>query len=67
MPTDFVNLVAAEISHSVEVAVECWLAQVEHALTDRNLTSLGRLQAVHEVLDDYKRLTGKEQLKSTRI
>lgn len=67
MPTDFVKVVAAEMAHGVEVAVERWLAQVELALTDRELTSLGRLNAVHEVLQDYKRLTGKVQLKSTRI
>jgi hypothetical protein len=67
MPTDFVEAVASEMAHGVEVAVERWLAQIELALTDRELTSLGRLNAVHEVLQDYKRLTGKAQLKSTRI
>jgi hypothetical protein len=67
MPTDFVEVVAAEMAHGVEIAVELWLAQIERALTDRELTSLGRLSAVHEVLQDYKRLTGKAQLKSTRI
>jgi hypothetical protein len=67
MPTDFAEAVAAEMAHGVEIAVERWLTQVELALTDRELTSLGRLNAVHEVLRDYKRLTGKEQLKSTRI
>ena len=67
MPTDFVDAVAAEMAHGVEAAVEHWLAQVELALTDRHLTTLGRVNAVHEVLQDYKLLTGKVQLKSTRI
>ena len=67
LATDFVNVVATEMSHGVELAVERWLAQVERALTDRHLTTLGRLNAVQEVLQDYKRLTGKEQLKSIRI
>lgn len=67
VPTDFVEIVAAEMAHGVEIAVERWLAQIELALTDRQLTSLGRLHAVHEILQDYKRLTGKVQLKSTRI
>jgi hypothetical protein len=67
VPSNFVEVVAAEMAHGVEAAVERWLAQVELALTDRQLTSLGRLNAVHEVLQDYKRLTGKVQLKSTRI
>jgi hypothetical protein len=51
----------------VEAAVERWLAQIERALKDRELTTLGRLNAVQEILHDYKRLTGKEQLKSTQI
>jgi hypothetical protein len=67
LPTDFVSLVATEMVRGVEAAVETWLVQVELALTDRHLTSLGRLNAVHEVLENYKRCTGKVQLKSTRI
>jgi len=67
LATDFVNVVAAEMARGVEIAVECWLAQIERALTDRHLTTVGRLNAVREILQDYKRLTGKVQLKSTRI
>jgi hypothetical protein len=67
VPTDFVNIVAAEMAHGVEVAVEYWLAQVELAITDRRLTTLGRMHAVQEILQDYKRSTGKAQLKSTQI
>jgi len=59
---DLVNLLAAEMASGVERAVECWLAQVEHALTDRQLTTLGRLNAVREILDRYKSLTGKTRL-----
>jgi hypothetical protein len=67
VPTDFVNIVASEMAHGVEAAVEQWLAQIELALTDRHLTTLGRLSAAHQVLEDYKRLTGKVLIKSTRI
>ena len=52
LPTEFVSLVATEMVRGVEAAVETWLAQVELALTDRHLTSLGRLNAVHEVLEN---------------
>jgi hypothetical protein len=38
------------------------MSQIEHALTDVHLTSLGRLNAVREILDEYKHLTGKVQL-----
>ena len=59
---DLVSLLAAEMACGVERAVECWLAQVERALTDSQLTTLGRLNAVREILDRYKSLTGKTQL-----
>ncbi len=62
LATDFINVVASEMAHGVEAAVERWLAQIDRALTDRHLTTLGRLNAVQEILQDYKRLTGKVQL-----
>ena len=62
MATDLVDVIAAEMAVGVDRAVECWMSEIEQALTDVNLTSLGRLNAVREVLDDYKLLTGKAQL-----
>jgi hypothetical protein len=64
---DFVDAVAGEMAHGVEAAVERWLSRIEQALTARELTTLGRLNAVQEVLHEYKSLTGKKDLKSTRI
>jgi hypothetical protein len=51
------------MSIGVERAVECWMSEIEQAVTDVNLTSLGRLNAVCEILNEYKELTGKAQLK----
>ena len=59
---NFVRAVAAEMASGVESAVECWLAQVDHALEDGRLTTLGRVNAVKEIVDRYKRLTGKKRL-----
>jgi len=50
----------------VETAVECWMSQIDKALTDVHLTTLGRLNAVSEILDKYKRLTGKSELACRR-
>ena len=66
IPADIVNLIASEMASGVERAVECWMAQVEQALTDARLTSLGRLNAVNEIVRDYKRLTGKSALNGER-
>ena len=60
--SNFVDAVAREMASGVETAVECWMAQIDEALTDLHLTSLGRLNAVTQILANYKRLTGKEHL-----
>jgi hypothetical protein len=60
---DFVNAVAAEMVTCVDKAVECWMAEFESALENPRLTTLGRLQAMGEVLARYKHLTGKTQLR----
>jgi hypothetical protein len=59
---DFISAVANELMLGIDSAVECWMAKIEEALTDSRLTTLGRLNAVHEVLEDYKCLTGKAHL-----
>ena len=60
--SNFVDAVAREMACGVETAVESWMAQIEDAMTDLRLTTLGRLNAVTQILANYKRLTGKEQL-----
>lgn len=67
IPTDLVDAIAGEMAVGVDRAVECWMSEIDQALTDSHLTSLGRLNAVREIVDEYKRLTGKVQLKSRNI
>ena len=62
----FVSAIAAEVASGVEAAVECWMAQVERALKDTQLTTLGRVYAVKAIIEKYKRLTGKEHLLGRR-
>ena len=63
---DLVRAVAGEMAIGVETAVDCWLSQIDQALSDVHLTTLGRLNAVREILDKYKRLTGKSDLACRR-
>ena len=63
IPGDIVSVVAAEIASSVDTAVEFWMAQVECALHDDRLTTLGRMNAAQAVLESYKHLTGKAELR----
>jgi hypothetical protein len=38
------------------------MAEIDQAFQDTKLTTLGRMNAVKDVLEKYKRLTGKQQL-----
>ena len=60
------RVLVSEIGRGVDRAVEHWMAQIEQALTDVSLTSLGRLNAVKEIVQDYKSITGKAQLYSCK-
>lgn len=62
VPPEFVSVVAGEIANGVETAVESWMAQIDGALQDDRLTTLGRMHAVQEILAKYKQLTGKREL-----
>jgi hypothetical protein len=64
--TPLIDAVASEMASRIDVAVECWMAEIERALRSLELTSLGRLHAVHEILENYKRLTGKTELEGRR-
>ncbi len=63
---ELVRVIAEEMAYGVETAVECWMTQIELALADTRLTTLGRLQAVREVVENYKHLTGKVQFDCRR-
>jgi hypothetical protein len=61
----FVSLLASEMNAAVEHSLECWMAEIDHALTDTRLTTLGRLHAVESILQQYKTLVGKTAISGT--
>jgi len=63
---ELIEVIAEEMAHGVETAVECWMTQIELALTDVQLTTQGRLNAVREIVDSYKHLTGKAEFNCHR-
>ena len=63
---DLVRVIAEEMAYGVETAVEHWMSQIDMALTDIHLTTLGRLNAVREIVESYKHLTGKVRLDCNR-
>jgi hypothetical protein len=59
---DILSGMVEELASGVDRAVECWIAQVEQILSDSHLTTLGRMYAIRELVERYKRLTGKDRL-----
>ncbi len=59
---DFVQMIASEMSNCVDRAVERWMAEFDSVLNNPRLTTLGRLQAVRELVARYKNVTGKSEL-----
>ena len=58
------NAIVNEMAAGVDKAVECWMAQIEQIFEDTRLTTLGRMNAIHAVVQHYKQLTGKDHLES---
>ena len=56
---DLVLTIAEEMARGVQTAVACWMTEIDLALTDAHLTTLGRLNTVREIVENYKRLTGR--------
>lgn len=51
---ELIEAVAAEMSAGILWAVGAWITEIEAALDDPRLTTLGRLRAVQEVVHRYR-------------
>ena len=58
--TDFVSIVAQEISAGIDRALRYWLGRIEVEVMDRSLTSAQRVNAIEDILQEYKQLGGTE-------
>ena len=50
---ELIEPVIGEMQDGIERAVGFWMAQIEDALRDPRLTTLGRMNAVKEVVNQY--------------
>ena len=53
---DFVSIVAQEISTGIDRALGYWLGRIEVEVMDRSLTSAQRINAIEDILQEYKQL-----------
>lgn len=49
-----IEAVAAEMSAGIDCAVNFWMSQIEAALLDSRLTTLGRFHAVQDIVKCYR-------------
>jgi hypothetical protein len=52
---ELIEVVATEVSAGIDRAVSFWMNQIDDVLQDRHLTTLGRLQAVKDLVENYRR------------
>jgi hypothetical protein len=57
---ELIDIIASEIANGVNAAVEGWMSQFEIILRNPGLTTLGRLQAIQEVVARYRSDTSLE-------
>lgn len=49
-----IEAIVSEMSEGIECAVGFWMGQIENALHDPKLTTLGRMNAVQEIVKVYR-------------
>jgi hypothetical protein len=59
--TDFVSMVAEEISSGIDRALQYWLGRIELEVVDRSLSTAERIDAIEGILTEYKIRTGKAE------
>jgi len=59
--SDFVSIVAREISSGIDRALTYWLGRIELEVVDQSMTIGERMAAVRGILQEYKQLAGSEE------
>lgn len=60
--SDFVNIVAREISSGIDRALAYWLGRIELELIDASFTTAQRLAAIQAIVHEYKQASGREEI-----
>jgi hypothetical protein len=51
---ELIQAVVAEMAAGIDCALQFWMAQIEAVYEDNHMTSLGRLQAIKDILANYR-------------
>jgi len=52
---ELIEALAEEVSAAINRGVSFWMTRVEDVFQDRQLTTLGRLQRIREIVEEYRR------------
>jgi hypothetical protein len=58
--TDFVSIVAREISSGIDRALGYWLGRIELEVVDQSLTTAQRMAAIEAIVGEYKQCKGRK-------
>lgn len=59
--SDFVEMVAQEVTSGIEHALRYWLGRIEVEVIDHSLTASQRIDAIEGILHEYKVLNRREE------
>lgn len=60
--SDFVDMIADEVSSGIDRALGYWLGRIELEVVDRSLTTSQRIDAIENILQEYKVRSGRADI-----
>jgi hypothetical protein len=52
---ELIDALAGEVSEGIHCGVNFWITQIDDVFQGKGLTTLGRLQRIREVVEEYRR------------
>jgi hypothetical protein len=54
-----IEALAEEVSAGIRCGVDFWVSQIEAVFSDKQLTTMGRLQRLRQIVEEYRRMEGE--------
>jgi hypothetical protein len=58
--SDFISIVAEEMSSGIDRALRYWLGRIEVEVVDRSMSSAQRIAAIEDILREYKQVSEQD-------
>ena len=57
---ELIDALVEEVSAGIRCGVSFWMTQINDVFQDKQLTTLGRLQRIREIVEEYRRNENEE-------